>query len=671
MIFKRLVYLNLYFLLSLKGVSQSDSSLFLTQVLNNPIEDSLITSNSIYDLSLSQLLDLKVEITGNHELSLRETPGIVTIITENDIQVSGARDMQDILRLVPGFELAGDVENSVSLGIRGNWAMEGKILFMIDGLQVNETGFGSIIFGNRFLLDNIKKIEIIRGPGSAIYGGSAELAVINISTKSGINMEGGYLSTSYGNSNQTTSRINSQFGIGTITSNKLNISLTGAASSSNRSNETAFYYTNPSYTSNGESTHYNYADSSKINNLDLNLGIKYKGLEFKTIYQQYDNELNNSNANWVQFGGIYTGLKYKWNLTDKLSLIPALSWKKENPWSYKGNVSEEYLYYNSINYRSVGNLNALYDISKNLSVNIGGEIQQDQAKRSNDTILFANNKTRVNYSNYAFFGEFKLTSKLANLILGARYDKHSQFGDAFVPRFAITKAWKKAHIKAILSRAFRAPVINNFELNSEIKPEFTNVAEIELGYILSNHNAIIGNLFYIQIENPIIYNDADYSYFNGAITSTIGFELIHKSNYKWGYFNSSYSFYKNNNTQEQAYLVENNPNLLKAFPAHKVITSGGIYIRKKITFSPTIIYNSEKGGTIYRDEYYENYGPVTYKSSLSVNCILHYDLINSLKLSLGAYDILGTNYTATNSYDPGYTVPLMGREFILKAMYKF
>ena len=671
MLFKHLIFISLCLLYSLNIHAAVDSTGFTDGNSTEFIEDSVKNENSIYDLPLSELLELQIEVTGHQELSLRESPGIVTVITEYEIQTSGARDMQDVLRLVPGFEFAGDVENSVSIGVRGNWAMEGKVLFMIDGLQINETGYGSIIFGNRFLLDNIKKIEIIRGPGSAIYGGAAELAVINIITKTGVNMEGGYASTSYGFSNGSTSRINGQFGVGTINTKGLDISLTGALSKGNRSNETVYYNTNPSYTSNKSASYYNYSDSSMINSFDINLGAKYKGFEFKTIYQHYDNSLNNSNADWAQLGGIYMGLKYNWKLSNRLTLMPSINWKKEKPWTYRGNVSDEYIYYTNHNYRSIGKLSAVYDLNDHININIGGEFQSDLTKYTNDSLLFSNNKSSLNYSNYALFGELVLTNKIANFILGARYDNHSQFSDAFVPRLAITKSWNKFHLKGLISRAFRAPLFNNFELNPDIKPEFTNVVELELGLMINEHNAVIGNLFHITIENPIIYNDNSFIYSNATLASTVGFELVHKLNYKWGYVNSSYSFYRNNNTQAEAYLVEDNPNLLKGFPAHKIATSGGLYFGEKLIIAPTIIYNSEKGGNIYQGNNTTNSTPVTHDANLTINCAAHYDIFNSLRLTFGAYDILNDTYTATSSYDPGGSTPFLGREFRMKAQFKF
>lgn len=619
---------------------------------------------------------MEVSIGGATKMTLRETPGIITVITEKEIQTSGARDMVDLLRTVPGFEFAGDIENTVGLGVRGNYAMEGKVLLLIDGQEINETGYGSIVWGNRFLTDNIQKIEIIRGPGSAVYGGMAELAVINVITKSGEDLDGGYASSSYGISQGVQSRVNGQFGIGQKLDNGLNISLTGNYSDANRSNETIDYATNYLDEEVGSSTTQNYADSSSIKNVNINLGVKYKGLSFTTLYQDYRIQNNTPTAESVSFGGIYLGSKYEWEVNDKFTITPSVSWKKMNPWTYKGEVNGALLNYLMDSYRSSEKLTALYKLNDNITLTAGADAFQDKGVKPGDTLLFSNGKAEVTYSNVSAFGEVLVSNKIANFILGARYDKHSQFGDAFVPRFAITKVINKLHFKALASKAFRAPVIYNFDLNPNIKPEFTTVGELEVGYKLNDNMAITLNGFYTDIKDPIVFfydgETGEEFYLNSEKASTIGAELDFKINYDWGYINTGYSFYKNNGTKAEGYLNELDKNLLNAYPAHKIAIASGLSINDKFTVAPTIIFNSKKVGYYYQDEYWENYTATESDPNLTLNLVLHYEVIENMNISLGAYDLLGQNYTPISAYDSGYYgTPTMGQEFTIKAGYNF
>src|SRR4051812_12335517 len=107
-------------------------------------QDTLPKKDSIdfYELSLEQLLKMKahgvpseleklinqlIAVASKKPLNTRESPSIVTLITDEEIRRSGARDMIDVLRMVPGFDFGVDVEGVTGLGLRGNWAHEGKI----------------------------------------------------------------------------------------------------------------------------------------------------------------------------------------------------------------------------------------------------------------------------------------------------------------------------------------------------------------------------------------------------------------------------------------------------------------------------------------------------------------------------------------------------------------
>lgn len=92
----------------------------------------------VANLSLDELNNLRVKISSVTEKPVRQQPGIVSVITEREIAESGATDLMDILELVPGFSFATDVGNVIGTGFRGLWGYEGKILVLLDGIQVND-----------------------------------------------------------------------------------------------------------------------------------------------------------------------------------------------------------------------------------------------------------------------------------------------------------------------------------------------------------------------------------------------------------------------------------------------------------------------------------------------------------------------------------------------------
>ena len=147
---------------------------------------------------LEKLINSLISVASKKPMNTRESPSIVSLITDEEIKKSGARDLIDVLRLVPGMDFGVDVEGVVGVGIRGNWAHEGKVLVLLDGQEMNEVLFACNMFGNHYPVDQIKKVEIIRGPGSAIYGGFAEYGVINIITKQADDINGVSVSGIYG-----------------------------------------------------------------------------------------------------------------------------------------------------------------------------------------------------------------------------------------------------------------------------------------------------------------------------------------------------------------------------------------------------------------------------------------------------------------------------------------
>ena len=142
-------------------------------------------------LDLAQLAEVKIDIASIKSRPVREQPGIVSVIQAGEIRELGARDLTDILQLVPGFGLGQDVNGVVGPSFRGLWAYEGKLQLIVDGVEMNETLYGTTQLGHHLSADAIQEVEIIRGPGSAKYGGTAELAVIRVTTK-GAAQNGGY-----------------------------------------------------------------------------------------------------------------------------------------------------------------------------------------------------------------------------------------------------------------------------------------------------------------------------------------------------------------------------------------------------------------------------------------------------------------------------------------------
>jgi iron complex outermembrane receptor protein len=120
-----------------------------------------------------------------HEQEIGMSPSAITVITREDIEASGATTIPDLLRLVPGMNVAISSPAFASNTTRLNWTNENNhFLVLVDGREAHLELFGETPWALQpILLDDIQRIEIIRGPGSSLYGANALAGVINISTR--------------------------------------------------------------------------------------------------------------------------------------------------------------------------------------------------------------------------------------------------------------------------------------------------------------------------------------------------------------------------------------------------------------------------------------------------------------------------------------------------------
>ncbi len=159
-----------------------------------------------FDEDLEDLLSTElVTITSRQAQTTDEVPNIITIITQDEIRQSGARTLGEALNLVPGIHLrhASPFNPEETIHAEG-FLMRGTvlggskhILFLLNGQRLNDSQSGGITNTIGVIpLHNVKRIELIRGLGSARYGTSAFTGVVNIITKRGDDLRGGEITTS-------------------------------------------------------------------------------------------------------------------------------------------------------------------------------------------------------------------------------------------------------------------------------------------------------------------------------------------------------------------------------------------------------------------------------------------------------------------------------------------
>jgi len=151
-------------------------------------------------VSLEDLMNMQVTSVSKKEQQLSKTGAAIFAITQEEIRRSGATNIPDLLRLVPGVDVAQIDANRWAISIRGfSDQHANKVLVLIDGRSVYSPSFSGVFWDMVDVpLEDIDRIEVIRGPGGTVWGANAFNGVINIITKSAQATRGGLVSTGTG-----------------------------------------------------------------------------------------------------------------------------------------------------------------------------------------------------------------------------------------------------------------------------------------------------------------------------------------------------------------------------------------------------------------------------------------------------------------------------------------
>ena len=144
-------------------------------------------------VSIEDLMNIEITSASRKEQRAADVAAAVFVITHDDIRRSGMTTVPDLLRLAPGVEVAQINSNKWAVSVRGFNAMyANKLLVLVDGRSIYNKIFSGVLWDTEDLMvDDIDRIEVIRGPGAAMWGANAVNAVINIVTKAAADTQGG------------------------------------------------------------------------------------------------------------------------------------------------------------------------------------------------------------------------------------------------------------------------------------------------------------------------------------------------------------------------------------------------------------------------------------------------------------------------------------------------
>lgn len=558
-----------------------------------------LSMEKLYAMSLDDLLGVKITTATLTEKSIVEAPSSMTLVTEAEIKRSGARSLFELLENVVGIDIRHYFNQGIkTVSMRGISTNYNKVKFLRDGHPVNER-----MWGNHYHdmpLENVKQVEIVRGPGSAVWGTDAFAGIINVVTKKPEDIDSARVDLKYGtydtkNADLTFGKVSEEFSLGV-----------------NLNYEDADYY---GFTTNDRLTGAPFAISPgktehgdrKLHNASLYLG--YKGLTVDVFY--HDGEFASFlpvTVMMTQDGTLtdnkygYVEAKYDFAVSDALAIKAKASYDKTDydvdaqifpdgfvgdpDWDEGGHFDYGY---EADQYRA--EVMADYQLMDNNRLLAGVFYEYVETKDNyNEGNVYIVDLSYVEYAKftddadvwnvphdrtvYGFFiqDEWDFAENWY-LVLGARYDDYDDFGSTFNPRCGLVWTFDQENagiMKFMYATAFKAPVFSQLYHNSsvlqgnpDLDPEELKSYEVGLGYVFQDKLQTSLTGFYLETEDiiePVANPTGGRIFANVGETDSYGLELeakyeFTKNNYL--YFGYAYTNAEDQETDEdQAYVSQ-------------------------------------------------------------------------------------------------------------------
>ncbi|MDJ0621784.1 MAG: TonB-dependent receptor [Desulfocapsaceae bacterium] len=166
-----------------------------------------VASDDFLSMELSELMKVTVTSVSKKEQDIFDAAAAIYVITQKDIRRSGVTSIPEALRMAPGLQVARVASNKWAISSRGlGGQFSNKLLVLVDGRTVYTPGFSNTYWdAQNTLLEDVDRIEVIRGPGATLWGANAVNGVINIITKDSADTLGGLVTAGTGNKEEVIS----------------------------------------------------------------------------------------------------------------------------------------------------------------------------------------------------------------------------------------------------------------------------------------------------------------------------------------------------------------------------------------------------------------------------------------------------------------------------------
>lgn len=457
------------------------------------------------DLTIDELFEARVEkvySASKYEQKVTQAPASVTIVSRNDIEKFGYRNLADVLRGARGIYVTYE-RNYSNLGLRG-FGRPGdfntRVLLLVDGHRMNDNLYDSALVGTEAILDVdlIERVEIIRGPSSSIYGNSAFFGAFNVVTRSAADIDGVEVSAEGGSFETFKERIT----FGRKLKNGLELVLSGTRFDTEGQKRLYF----PEFDT--PANNHGVAEDSDAEQAGQFFGsLRYHEWTFSIAHSRREKQVPTASFGTVFNDGrekttdrrTYADLKYQHTFTKGAELLGRLyydhyGYRANYPYDFAGPGGPPFLVLTHDDHAGEGagaELQVTHLLRGRHTLVWGGEYRRDlrlfQSSFTEDPRTYSFLDDRQGWSSGLYTqGEFLLRDDF-RLNAGLRYDHHNSFGGTLNPRLGLIYNLKAdTTLKLLYGRAYRAP--NAYELflespyfskaNPGLSPEIINTYEV-------------------------------------------------------------------------------------------------------------------------------------------------------------------------------------------------
>jgi len=639
-------------------------------------DDGTNRVKDLTELPIESLMQLEVPTVvaaSKFEQKATAAPSSTTVITSDEIKRYGYRTLADLLASVQGFYISND-RNYSFLGTRGVNLRDfnSRILLLVNGHRVNNDLNDGAYIDTAFILDVdlIDRVEIIRGPGSVLYGNNAFFGVINVITRQGKQVDGAEVSGAYGSYDTYSGRVT----LGNQFTNGLQMLLSGTYF--NRDGPDNLFYKEFDTPSQNNGIAHKLDDDGfgsffgSLNYKDFTLEGAFIDREKGNPTAQYGTAFNDPRLR-TDDDRSYAVLKYAHKFPDIVDVSANVYYDRNDfqidyPFS-----SSPLLVEKQAGQWAGGEVQVDKKIWDRHILTLGTEIRDDfdQTRRvfqpgAGDVIP----EVHARRYNVGVFGQgdFELLTNL-HLNAGVRFDKYEHFDPGFNPRVAlIYNPFEQSTLKFIYGTAFRDP--NFLELSAPgfqgIKPEKITSYEAvyEQGITRNLRSSISG--FYNDMGDLIDFQNGSFANFDA---NTLGMETALEG--KWENqirARLSYSLQHTEYSSTDAGLPDSPMHLIK-------LNVSAPLLRDKIFAGLEFQYTSSSHA-VFTDPTTGDTLPAPDTSGFATVNVTFFsqNLVKNLDASIGVYNVLNNQYFVPSTrFHQQSAIQQDGINFRLKLTYRF